>query len=508
MARVQQLSGVIQHLRRTVLRDGVALTDGQLLTDYISRHDGAALAALVQRHAPMVWGVCRRVLGNHHDAEDAFQATFLVLVRRAASLASPELLANWLYGVAHQTALKARATAARRKQREKQVTEMPEPVANQQEKWHELRPLLDEELSRLPGKYRGIIVLCDLEGKTRKAAARQLGCAEGTVASRLARARVMLAKRLTRRGLACSGGALAAVLSDQAVSAAVPNTVVNFTINTASLLAAGSATATRLVSVKAVALAEGVMKTMMFTKLKTATAVVLILGFVVTGATILTCRTAAGQDDRKPAVEKPAQPVAPQEKDKDKDKDNDKDKDKDKEIATAWGDTVGGLQAGLSFRPGVNRVYHHGETITLIVRIRNVGKETVKFEYIRQFLDERPPTVTDADGKTILQSGISVLGVMHVPVEVSLAPGKEIALESRIHGTTGLPFEFWQAGGTGQKHKAEERPLFVGTGKVTFQYERVLGNSSISSMKLDPALSKLATGKLELEIKAAATEKK
>ena len=139
-----QMSGVIQHLRRTVLlRDWAGLTDGQLLEDYISRRDEAALAALVWRHGPMVWGVCRRVLRNHHDAEDTFQATFLVLVRKAASIASRELLANWLYGVAHRTALKARATAARRKERERQVTEMPEPAVAEQDLWHDLQPLLD-----------------------------------------------------------------------------------------------------------------------------------------------------------------------------------------------------------------------------------------------------------------------------------------------------------------------------------------------------------------------------
>src|SRR5216683_2430928 len=189
-----QPSGVIQHLRRAMLlRDGARLTDGQLLKDYISRRDEAALAALVQRHGPMVWGVCRRVLSNYHDAEDAFQATFLVLVRRVASIASPELLANWLYGVAHQTAIKARATVAKRKVRERQVTEMPEPAAVEQDLWNDLQPLLDHELSRLPDIYRVVIVLCDLEGKTRKEAARHLGLPEGTVGSRLARARVLLA---------------------------------------------------------------------------------------------------------------------------------------------------------------------------------------------------------------------------------------------------------------------------------------------------------------------------
>src|SRR6516164_6401664 len=199
-----QMNRVIQHLR-SVVGDGAEMTDERLLEDYISHRDNVAFAALVRRHGPMVWGVCRRVLCNHHDAEDAFQATFLVLVRRAGSISSRELLANWLYGVAHQTALKARATAGKRKGRERQVTQMPEAAAAEQDLWHDLQPLLDEELRRLPDKYRAVVVLCDLEDKTRKEVARQLGCPEGTVAGRLARARAMLANRLTRRGIALSG---------------------------------------------------------------------------------------------------------------------------------------------------------------------------------------------------------------------------------------------------------------------------------------------------------------
>src|SRR5262245_42640325 len=121
-----QISGILQHLRRTVLlRESASRTDGQLLEDYLSRRDEAALAALVRRHGPLVWGVCRRVLGNYHDAEDAFQAAFLVLVRRAASIVPREMVGHWLYGVAHQTALKSRATAATRKGRERQVKEFP-----------------------------------------------------------------------------------------------------------------------------------------------------------------------------------------------------------------------------------------------------------------------------------------------------------------------------------------------------------------------------------------------
>src|SRR5215472_17397470 len=150
-----QMSEVIQHLRRVVLlREVAGLTDGQLLKDYLGHRDEAALVALVQRHGPMVWSVCRRVLSNYHDAEDAFQAAFLVLVRKAASIASRELLANWLYGVAHQTALKARATSAKRCARERQVMEKAEPaVAEQDDLWRDLQPLLDEELSRLADKF-------------------------------------------------------------------------------------------------------------------------------------------------------------------------------------------------------------------------------------------------------------------------------------------------------------------------------------------------------------------
>ena len=148
---------------------------------------------------------------NHHDAEDAFQATFLVLVRKAADVPR-QAVANWLYGVARQTAVRVRATAAKRGRRETQVVNMPEPTVPEVRD-ADLQAVLDEELSRLPDHYRGVVVLCDLEGMTRKEAARQLGIPEGSVASRLARARVMLAKRLTQRGVVFSGGSVAAVLS-------------------------------------------------------------------------------------------------------------------------------------------------------------------------------------------------------------------------------------------------------------------------------------------------------
>ncbi len=274
-------SKVIQHLRRVALRkDGAGLTDAQLLQEYLSRREEAALTALVQRHGPMIWGVCRRVLHNYHDAEDAFQATFLVFVRKAPSIASPELLANWLYGVAHQTALKARATAAKRKTREMQVKQMPEPAAAENKLWNDLQPLLDQELSRLSDKYRSAIVLCDLEGKTRKEAARQLGVPEGTLAARLARGRKMLALRLARHGLAVSCGSLAAALAENTASASVPSGVVGATVKAASLVAAGQVAAASGISIKALALMEGVLKAMFLSKLKIATPIVLGIGLL------------------------------------------------------------------------------------------------------------------------------------------------------------------------------------------------------------------------------------
>jgi RNA polymerase sigma factor (sigma-70 family) len=277
------MTEVIQHLRRAVLlRDGAGLTDGQLLVDYLSHGDEAALAALVCRHAPMVWGVCRRVLCNYHDAEDAFQATFLVLVRKAASVASRELLANWLYGVAYQTALNARATATKRKARERQVTEMPEPAVNEQELWRDLQPLLDEELSRLPDKYRAVIVLRELEGKTRKEAARQLGVPEGTIAGWMARARVMLAKGSRNGASSYRTGRWQFCWRRRCrrrcrVRWCLPQSWPQ------ACLRAGKRRLRGGVSVKVASLTQGVLTTMFLTKLKATTAAFLVVALLVSG---------------------------------------------------------------------------------------------------------------------------------------------------------------------------------------------------------------------------------
>jgi RNA polymerase sigma factor (sigma-70 family) len=296
------------------------MTDGELLECFISSQDDAALAALVRRHGPMVWGVCRRILASHHDAEDAFQATFLVLVRKAGSVMPREMVGNWLYGVAQQTALNARGTVARRRTRERHVAQIPEPVALEPQPQHDLRSVLDQELSRLPNKYRAAIVLCDLEGKTRKDAAQQFGVPQGTLSGWLTRGRAILAKRLARHDLAVSGGALAAALPHHALSESVPTLLISRTIKAASLLAAGQPGATSIISAKVAVLTEGVIKTMFLTKLKIATAVLLISSASM-GATgliyyvrsgepaALSALPAFGQADQKPKMNDADKPV-------------------------------------------------------------------------------------------------------------------------------------------------------------------------------------------------------
>jgi RNA polymerase sigma factor (sigma-70 family) len=272
-----------------LLREGGEQTDGQLLKAFVGRRDVQALEALVRRHAPMVWGVCRRTLDNHLDAEDAFQATFLVLFRRAASLRSPELLANWLYGVALKTARKARQMAAKRSVRERQVSPMPEPPAVESRDCafgpEQLR-LLDEELSRLPEKYRVAIVLCDLEGSSRAEAARRLRKPEGTVASRLARGREMLARRLTRRGLAVSATSVAATMPQQAALGSVPAALLANTVKAAALIAAGEATAAGAISGQVAILAEAVLRATALTKRKAAIVVFLIAALVLSAGMV------------------------------------------------------------------------------------------------------------------------------------------------------------------------------------------------------------------------------
>jgi RNA polymerase sigma-70 factor (ECF subfamily) len=252
---------------------GGAIPDGQLLGRFVATRDEPSFAALVRRHGPMVFGVCRRILHDFHDAEDAFQATFLVLARKAPALVVGESLACWLYGVAYRTALEAQAMSARRRTHEKLVSNLPHPAVMPAEvaDW---RPLLDRELNLLPEKYRAAIVLCNLEGRPRREAARLLGIGGGTLSSRLAPARGLLARRLARCGVALSAGALAVVIGEGDVSAAPPAALILSTARAGALVAAGQVAA---VSTPAVLLMKGVMKAMLMKKLRLVVGTVILV---------------------------------------------------------------------------------------------------------------------------------------------------------------------------------------------------------------------------------------
>jgi len=241
------------------------------------RRDESAFAALVRRHGPLVLGACRRVLADSHAAEDAFQATFLVLARKADRLRRPESLGSWLYGVATRTALKLRTRQARNRRVEERaalnavVREADEVV------WRDLRPVLDEAVACLPEQYRVPFVLHHLEGATVAETARRLGCPPGTVAARLARAKERLRSRLSRKGVTLSAGALAVALSGKAVAASVPVPLAAGVVEAAMLAAAGKAA---VFSTAAAALTKGVIQAMTMTKLKVA---VLLLAVSVVG---------------------------------------------------------------------------------------------------------------------------------------------------------------------------------------------------------------------------------
>jgi RNA polymerase sigma factor (sigma-70 family) len=279
---------------RTLFRFGVVadISDGQLLDRFVDRRDEGAEEAftmLVRRHGPMVFGVCRRVLSNSHEAEDAFQTTFLVLARKASTIARRETLANWLYGVALRTARDARSRTLRRRAKEEHVNNLRVIHALDENPLEELPAILDEELARLPARLRMPVLLCELETLSRQEAAMRLSIPEGTLSSRLARAKALLRERLTRRGLGLSAALLTSGLAREAQAAVVPHAVAENTIRAATLIAAGCSL-TGLVAASVHTLTEEVCQAMLFAKLKGLLFGLVTFGAVTTGAIVLAQR--------------------------------------------------------------------------------------------------------------------------------------------------------------------------------------------------------------------------
>ncbi len=291
------LSRVLDELQRTMGSAEAGDSDARLMERFIRHADEQAFVSLLRRHGPMVYGVCRRVLGNVDDTEDAFQATFLVLVRQAQSLRVLASVGSWLYGVAHRTALEVRRAMARRRAKEAQAP--PRAATTDQAFLADLRDVLDLELARLPERYRQVIVLCDLEGQRRKDVARRLRCPEGTVASRLAKARSLLAARLARHGLTLSTAALGTALAAEA-SACVPPSWLPATLAAAQHIAAHAAGTAGVVSARVASLVQGVCRTMLVKKLMKLGAIVLVVAILGSAAGTLYIQMAAAQavDDR------------------------------------------------------------------------------------------------------------------------------------------------------------------------------------------------------------------
>ena len=298
---------LLQHLRgrRAVSAAGGA-DDAELLDRFVRGRDEAAFELLGWRHGTMVYNVCRRVLRDAHAAEDAFQATFLVLVRKAASVGRGEALGGWLYRVAYRVALRARSRSA-----VPVAADLPEPAADAPDAvlWRDLRPVLDEEVGRLPQKYRLAVVLCYLSGLTTDEAARQLGVSRGTVLSRLAWARQRLRARLSLRGVAPSAALLGALLASDAAPA--PAALVGATIRAALSFAAGQPTAA---GAGAVHLMEGVVRDMMMSKVRSGMLAVLALAVVGLGVGLWATRPATAEPVERKREEArqqtPAEPAA------------------------------------------------------------------------------------------------------------------------------------------------------------------------------------------------------
>jgi RNA polymerase sigma factor (sigma-70 family) len=279
---------LLNHVRQLVgAAPAAGLTDGQLLERFVERRDPAAAEALVRRHGPLVLGACRRVLRDAHAAEDVFQATFLVLTRKAPSLDRGRPLGSWLYTVAYRLALTARANDLRRRRGEERAARERIPADGPGGGPGDLAAAVEEELHRLPERHRAPLVLCYLEGRTHEQAAAALGCPRGSVAARLGQARERLRERLSRRGIAAPAAVVAAALAAAGAHAAVPPALLDVTAGAAVWFAGAGAGAATAASARAVALAKGALRAMFLSKLKIPAAVLLAAALLGAGALAL-----------------------------------------------------------------------------------------------------------------------------------------------------------------------------------------------------------------------------
>ena len=306
----QQLSDVILYIRSVAGTHYKNWTDQELLAAFTTRNDQDAFTTLVKRHGPMVMGICRRVLHHLQDAEDAFQATFILLARRSAGIRKQESLASWLHGVAYRMAHNAKRSTSRRRKYEGTVQPTPSVDRTAELEWREVRTILDDEIQRLPEMYRTSFILFYLENRKQADIARQLGIKEGTVWSRLAHARRLLQERLSRRGVALPAALGLLAVSAEAATAAVPGSLVSSVVQAATLSATGGAVAD-VASAEVMALLQGAHQVMIVSQCKIATLLLLAAGVLGTGFGFALHRSPAVQAMEMAREESPqAQPAS------------------------------------------------------------------------------------------------------------------------------------------------------------------------------------------------------
>ncbi len=403
------LADFVQYLSDLATRQqGTDAADAELLRRFAAERDEAAFAILLRRHSPLVFAVCRQVLRDAHDAEDAFQATFLVLARKAASIRKQQSLAAWLHRVAVNVARTARTSAAQRRAQERQAVVMSQGSPADEVALRDEQPVIHEEVNRLPEKYRVPIVLCYFQDKTHDEAARELGWPVGTVKGRLARARDLLRARLARRGLALSGGGLAAALTQTAALGQVPAVLLGETLRVALSSVGNGAVPVGTISARVLALTQGACQTVTATKVISLIVLVLAVSLAGFAAAIA---SGVGREAGPEPLAAQKQEVVAQAK-----------ANEDRPAAQA-------IQLTLA---NVRPEYRPGEAVDLTLTIKNNGKE--EFSYLQ-------PKLTDLDGFTMLgpdgtevQPGINPVEIGFAGILVRVRPGESVTVKDSLRG--------------------------------------------------------------------------
>lgn len=437
------LAAGIRHLRRKLAGQQLSQdSDEQLLHAFLTRHDDSAFAALMHRHGPMVLHVCRRVLGHEQDAEDAFQATFLVLARNAAGLRNKTSLASWLHGTAYRTALKAKQAAARRRKYEGQAPSRPPTDPADELSWREVRALLDEEIARLPEKYRSVFVLCALENLSRAEAGQRLGLKERTVLSRLAEARKRLGQRLARCGVELTAVLTATTLAASPASA-LPTGLMAATLK-AALASAADEELAGLISASVAELVQGMAAATMVSKAKTTT-LLLLAAALLAGAGAWACRTLVTPQPGEPQTETPATPSrpAPGQKAEAPHKEKRDSMTVTGRVLDPDGKPVSGAKLFVA-RPTKAEPDSDSDVLLSAVGTTDAeGRFRVSVEKLDDYLAGRLP---DPDLQNYLVAHAAGFGVDWVelhkdkrPAEVMLRLGKDVPITGRVVNTEGRP---------------------------------------------------------------------